>query len=680
MEGRKLNFNAPLLSVRRYSATPVVSSDRENGKITGNLRPSRQYTIPFYRSELDLEQVTEPVTVPFLWEQIPGRPKDGDPEPQQPEEVSVTPRLPLRRTLDIVKYPLEKEFEDRPQTESCSLNNNVTRLDCFKLGNDEKGNSDLENDDDEYSDALEALSLTDSFSVNYSVSGLSGSDGEVVKQSGTFSTDPQTRDFMMRRFLPAAKAMALEPPQYASRKQPTVAIEQPRVVNKVVSEDRRPPLNQCIVLPHYDQDVDEEESEEEVDEYDKTSNISSKACGFLPRLCLNKSLCLLNPVPGLRVRTHSSMSNTSESEVRKPRKAACIESHNKTLKKSASDVVYKHQSDSGGRSPKLLGIENKKMICGSNRFAHSNEQQMTNSSSPFRRGVSPYRNERPQSPFRGGGFLGVPKETENLKANRFNLYGRAGSKSQELVPRQTLNKGSGSASPAVEKTLYIDTVKFAKKSFSNSSPSETKGQMDSVSKGFETSRRSRGTEENANAEFSLQDLKWKYIAEEESVLEPKIVGPVEARRSSFSGILHPRSQADAVECLRRPDTGLDQECKSLECIKVAADGNLNSRSEKSLQIVDPGYIDNGFEQSPLPPPLPKTPSESWLWRTLPSVSSRNPFSHSHAGTRINPKKQDAKLPLTDTKWETIVKTSYSHHDHSRYSEELTTHFSQQSKT
>ncbi|KAK3206884.1 hypothetical protein Dsin_020930 [Dipteronia sinensis] len=204
--------------------------------------------------------------------------------------------------------------------------------------------------------------------------------------------------------------------------------------------------------------------------------------------------------------------------------------------------------------------------------------------------------------------------------------------------------------------------------------------MDSVGKGFETSRRSKGTEENASAEFSLQDLKWKYIAKEESVLEPKIIGPVVARRSSFSGILHPRSQADAVECLRRLDTGLDQECKSLECIKVTADGHLNSRSEKNLQIVDPGYIDNGFEQSPLPPPLPKTPSESWLWRTLPSVSSRNPFSLSNVGTRFNLRKQDATPPLTDTKWETIVKTSYSHHDHSRYSEELTTHFSQQSKT
>ncbi|KAL5839346.1 hypothetical protein ACOSQ4_011954 [Xanthoceras sorbifolium] len=677
MEGRKLNFNAPLLSVRRYSTTPVVSSDRENGKITGNSRPSRQYTIPFYRSDLNLEQVTEPATVPFVWEQIPGKPKDGDPEPQQPEEVSVTPRLPPQRTLAIIKYPLEKEFEDRPQTESCSSNDNVTGLDCFKQGNDEQGNSDLENDDDVYSDALDALSSTDSFSMSCSVSGLSGSDGELVKPSGTFSTDPQTRDFMMRRFLPAAKAMALEPPQYASRKQPAVAVEQPRVVNKVVSEDRKPPPNQCTVIPHYGQDVDEEESEDEVDDYDETDNISSKACGLLPRLCLNKSLCLLNPVPGLKVRTHSSMSSTSDSEVRKPGKAAYVESQIKTVKKNASNIVYKHQSDSGGRSPKLLGIENK-MTCGSNRFTHSNEQQMTNRSSPFRRGISPYRNERPQSPFRGVGFLGVPKETENPKASRLNLYGKGSSKSQELLPRRSFNKGS--VSPVIEKTLYIDTVKFTEKSCSNSSSSDIKGLRDSVGKGFETSRKSRGTEENASAELSLQDLKCQDIAKEESILEAKIFGSVEARRSSFSGILHPRSQADTVECSRMGPV-LDQECKSLECKKVTADGNLNSSSEPNLEVDDPGYISSGFEQSPLPPPLPKTPSESWLWRTLPSVPSRNPFSHSSVGTtRFNPRKQDAKPPLTNTKWETIVKTSYSHHDHARYSEELTAYFSQQSKT
>ncbi|KAE8700544.1 hypothetical protein F3Y22_tig00110556pilonHSYRG00270 [Hibiscus syriacus] len=39
-----------------------------------------------------------------------------------------------------------------------------------------------------------------------------------------------------------------------------------------------------------------------------------------------------------------------------------------------------------------------------------------------------------------------------------------------------------------------------------------------------------------------------------------------------------------------------------------------------------------------------------------------------------------KIPATDTRWETIVKSSYLHHHHVRCSEELVTHLSQQSKS
>ncbi|XP_031281917.1 uncharacterized protein LOC116140427 [Pistacia vera] len=657
MEERKLNFNAPLLSVRRFS-TSVASSDGKNGKIIEDSRPNRRYTIPFYRSDLNLEQVTEPVAVPFFWEQTPGQPKDGGPEPQQLEEASVTPRLPPRRDLDIIKYPLEKEVEDRPKIESCSLIDGVTRYDCSKEGNEEK-NLYLEDDDDVYSDAVDALSPTDSFSMSCSVSGVSGSDGPVIKRAGTFSTDPQTRDFMMSRFLPAAKAMALEPPQYASRRQP-VAVEQPRQVVKVISEDRKPPFNESIVIPHYGEDTDEGESEDEVDEYDESGNLSSRGCGLFPRLCLNKSLCLLNPVPGLKVRTHSSMSSTSE--VRKSGKATYAQTHSQTIKKHARDSVYKHQSDSGVQSPKLiLGIENK-MTNGSNRFTCSNEQDMSNRSSPYRRGISPYRNERPQSPFRGVGFLGVPKETENIRATRLNLSDKSSSKSQELLPYQSFKRGSGSLSPAVEKTLYVDTVKFAKISSSNSFSSDTMGQMDLVRKSFETSMGRRGIEETASAESLLQDVKCLNIAKGGNILETKTVGSMKAKQSSFSGILHPGE--------------LNQECKSSELVKVVDDGNLNGSKEQYLEKDDPGCLNSDFEQSPLPPPLPQKPSESWLWRTLPSVSSQNSFSPSYR-SRFHPKRQDSN---TSTKWETIVKTSYSHHDHKRYSEELTAHFSQQSKT
>lgn len=75
-------------------------------------------------------------------------------------------------------------------------------------------------------------------------------------------------------------------------------------------------------------------------------------------------------------------------------------------------------------------------------------------------------------------------------------------------------------------------------------------------------------------------------------------------------------------------------------------------------------------KSPLAPPLPKSPSESWLWRTIPSITLGNPFANSRRSSPIHPKKQAQKGSSANTKWETIVKTSNLRHDHVRYSQVL----------
>ncbi|GMI93491.1 hypothetical protein like AT1G29240 [Hibiscus trionum] len=677
MEERKLNFSAPLLSVRRFSGS---FEDRNKQKKVENSTPPARFALPWYCSDASLDQVTEPVAVPFVWEQIPGKAKGGVEHEFEPDkEASGAPRLPPGRISKVLKCPVEKECVNQdvimPQTETYAVKDNVSKLDCLNEGMKEKCNSESDNEDDVYSDALDTLSPTDSFSMNCSISGLSGSDGPAAKPSGTFSTDPQTQDFMLRRFLPAAMAMTLETPKYASRKQ-SVAPEQPREVKKVVVGDRKPPVNryESAIVPYYNQDVvEEEETEDEYDDYNDSGNLSRKACGLLPRLCFKSSLGLLNPVPGLKVRTHSSTSSTRE--LAKPRKATYLKLRSQIVEKNARDVVHKNKSDGGVRpaelpvnksdsavqsprlskdksdrgvrsaellvnrsesafqsprlskdkpdrgvqSPRLLVSKSdsafqpprlskdesdtevqpprlpeigKELICVSNQFNSSNDQQVVNRSPPKRLPssgrISPYRRERPQSPFRGGGFLGLPKEAEKYKANMMVKYTRSNNNSRELVPYQSTGQGSSSPSPAVEKTLYVDTV-------------DTKVQVDSI--------------------------------------------------------------------------GLDPIFKSLEHIKVRADGNLSHTDDDNSKEADEASA--GSDYSPLPPPLPKTPSESWLWRALPS---RKSSLQSYNGTRFKLKKQEPEPPATDAKWETIVKTSHLHHDHVRYSEELVTPFSQQSKT
>ncbi|XP_010494738.1 PREDICTED: uncharacterized protein LOC104771827 [Camelina sativa] len=68
------------------------------------------------------------------------------------------------------------------------------------------------------------------------------------------------------------------------------------------------------------------------------------------------------------------------------------------------------------------------------------------------------------------------------------------------------------------------------------------------------------------------------------------------------------------------------------------------------------------------PPLPKTPSESWLCRTVPRSSAASSVVSGQAA-RFR-KKMEEKTNSQSIKWETIVKRSYKHHDHVRYSEDL----------
>ncbi|XVF40325.1 hypothetical protein PTKIN_Ptkin01aG0104400 [Pterospermum kingtungense] len=703
MEETKLNFNVPLLSVRRFSATSSFS-DKDKHKLNENSPPTSRHTPSFYNSDASLDQVTEPVAVPFVWEQIPGKAKgDTEHEFQPNNEASDTPRLPPGRVLDIIKYPVGKDIENqkvvRPQTEMYSLNDHVTKLGGSNEGMNEKSISESENDDDVYSDALDTLSQTDSFSMNCSISTLSGLGGAVAKPSGTFCTDVQTRDFMMSRFLPAAKAMTLAAPQYASRKKSTTS-EHPREVKKVIDRDRKPPVNQCksIIISHYNQDVDKEETEDEYEDYEDSSNLSRKACGLIPRLCFKNSLCLLNPVPGLKVRTSSSTSSIRE--VLKPGKATYMKSHSEILEKHAWDVVHKNKSNGGVQSPRLpknqsdsavqsprlpedksaIGVQfprlpeiGKKLTCRSNRFISSNDLQLqiVNKSPPSRlpgsARISPYHRERPQSPFRGGGFLGLPKEAEKFKSNMLVKYTRSNNNSQELVPYQGTRQGSGSQSPAVEKTLYIDTVNFAEIASSNSNSSDTKVQTDSWEKHSDTLLVKRMLEEPDPLESSHQDIKDLRLLDWKGISEYEITAPVSSSRSSFSGKPDLRGQAEKIDYLRQ-NGGLDQESKSLERIKVRADACLTLSDGDYLRASDQGEAKAASDYSRLPPPLPKTPSESWLCRALPSVTPRNSFSRSYNGTRFDPKKQEPKVPSTQTKWETMVKTSYLHHDHIRYSE------------
>lgn len=258
-----------------------------------------------------------------------------------------------------------------------------------------------------------------------------------------------------------------------------------------------------------------------------------------------------------------------------------------------------------------------------NKF--SNDSHRSAGVSPLGRqrsgNISPYRNESPKSPFREGvGFLGVPKEAETFNA-------KIASSRKLFKALQDVSRNQVSAADPVEKTVYVDYVK--KKELPITKPSPTKARV-------------------------LDATKANNALKEGKRLCPKLA-PIDK-------ILPCDAMGDV-----KPVQSLDQESRN----EAPCEAKFVVKEEEKLEA------DNGRREldppvkSPLPPPLPKSPSESWLWRTLPSITLGNPFANSRRGSPLHPKKlQGQKASATNTKWETIVKTSNSRHDHVRYSEVL----------
>lgn len=263
-----------------------------------------------------------------------------------------------------------------------------------------------------------------------------------------------------------------------------------------------------------------------------------------------------------------------------------------------NDIYFK-SIQNRARSREL--VVNKVTGISNHQFYPSSELLNREGLSPLRRssgggGVSPYRNEKPRSPFHDGArFLGIPKEIKKIESDKRSSTSNVSDKSQDVA----------------EKTLFIDSIEMQ--------------------------------------EFSRAE---------------RLIKPQTTTLSS-SCSMNLLDDDQGTKGLKF-DQELDQEAKSLQCTSIHPVENLQTKNENenTKEVNDNGDSSIGCINSPRPPPLPKSPSESWLWRTMPSISLRNPFA-----SQVHTKKQGKKISTSSAKWETIVKTSHvRHHDHKRYSE------------
>ncbi|KAL0288718.1 UNVERIFIED_CONTAM: hypothetical protein Sangu_2645600 [Sesamum angustifolium] len=458
MEDKKLNFNQPLLSVRRYA--PALTSQKSDQRKAESSRPVIP-RFPAYRSELKSGPIRNPGAVPFVWEQTPGQPKEEiKSQTQNCDRPLIAPKLPPGRYPEANQQDCRKvppsisRSKNQAVNVPCASDNkkqavNVPReshsnpshdendkiFESSKETVEEKDSSDSGDSDGAYVDALDTLSRTESFFLNCSTSGLSGLDDLDAKPTGSFSMDLQTRDFMMNRFLPAAKAMASETPQYAPKRQHVVQ-EQPQKV-KNIGTQFKPSLRYgpsfAKRYSHYHDDGEEEEESD--DEYDQQESLPA-VCGLLPRFCLKSSLCLLNPVPAMSVRTRVPTSSANKVQPRSSSAGSYSETEN--------------ECRSGRTEPKSIDKIHKVKL-------DDEKTELTNESCRLESDSTSTYRDSPLSFLEDKEVHCIPEEKIHVGLNGFEL--QEGIRTfKEILADQGSPKESDGGALIIEKTLYVDTI------------------------------------------------------------------------------------------------------------------------------------------------------------------------------------------------------------------------------
>uniref|UniRef100_A0A0D9V5W2 Uncharacterized protein n=1 Tax=Leersia perrieri TaxID=77586 RepID=A0A0D9V5W2_9ORYZ len=625
--GKRIDLGAPLRSVRHADA------------------------LPRYKADLNSGPIRHPGAVPFVWEQRPGQPKSvrtrRTPPPPPPTTTASHPRPSENGLEDEIggspyhdalgeRHGGESPYHDAPafsRTGAAAAAKEVTEkvvsmAALLRKEDDDDGGG--EEEEERFSDALDTLSRTESFTVNCSVSGLSGMP-ELTSRAAA-GADPGARGIMMDRFLPAAQAVAIGSPQYTFRKA-SAAVSTGNSGREVAREVggngsagngddvvRRTPVQ--LPYQHLSPNYlscsyprrEEQEMEDDDDDYDvqSTRGFASKGCGLLPSLCVKSSLMLLNPVPAMKrgkaqrnVRIREFASKGSGQGAPSP---LARSSQNKHLGCSSNgqswEDVYKHKLEQ-----KYLGHGEdgrSKLTSESNQLTFWSDSQTGNGSSPLHHsagggsGMSPYYRDVVLSPSSkaNDSFGTCGKEDKMSISNGSSSLGRDHDRGSLLGSDRSSLKGSSSISSGLDRPVHEDSM-------------DHRGDIGSGTSHLALLLNSRASLDAGGCDSQLG--------------EEHIVG-------------------------RNPFVKCEENDPSTERVSEVTEPTLLVPSEKLRPVnLDEGRTCGHLEdsnavkrdlslQSLLPLPVPRSPSESWLSRTLPSVTNKPPVP-SFLGIQLQSKKQ-----------------------------------------
>ncbi|XP_075487785.1 uncharacterized protein LOC142526971 [Primulina tabacum] len=125
------------------------------------------------------------------------------------------------------------------------------------------------------------------------------------------------------------------------------------------------------------------------------------------------------------------------------------------------------------------------------------------------------------------------------------------------------------------------------------------------------------------------------------------------------GKLNPKGVMDVPEAYgENEDINISSTMtKNVKVMDKDSSESLDDRQPKAVAL-EKGTRPND-SQFLVPPSLPKCPSDSWLGRTLPSISMKKSYLRSSVGVATNPQNHCLKAPRSDRviTWETCVKST-----------------------
>ncbi|KAL0306797.1 UNVERIFIED_CONTAM: hypothetical protein Sradi_6097000 [Sesamum radiatum] len=646
MEDKKLNLNQPLLSVRRHS--PMLNTQKLDERKVDSARPVMA-RIPHYRSELKSGPVGNPGAVPFQWEQAPGQPKEEiKTQTRNCSRPPISPKLPpgkCPKANSCLVSPSTNDNKIQDLNIHCdsqialSLDENIKDFGSSRETIEEGKSSDSRDCGEAYVDALDTLSRTESFSLNCTTSGLTGMDDLDAKTSGICTTDPQTQD----KFLSAAKGVGSKTPQCAPQKQSVVG-KQPQQFKKIVKQDEA--AIQCgpSFAKHYSHHRNNEDETEEEESYDYCHNGNlSAVCCLLPRLCLNSSVCILNPVTAMSMATRLRISPANRIRP--------------TSSSAGSYAKTEDQVTSGLFPLPMYAISLCKNICYKvvwlcSIFLFFFLEQCKSIISEL----------KPVDKLRTAGLkenkTSVKSESGQLESHNKLAHcdeppsfledtkhtGTQGYVSREksfktfkeLLADEGSPKELDSGGSVVEKTVYVDTVQNVE-DMSSCSPNTQDTRVPS-SREEHNELKAKRIDQMHVTESSLEDFKKLNTAEGDAKHSP-VSSNDKSNGKSRRGT--PTAFGENQEPNLHSTTTENIEVTEKEAAKYV---------EKQLpRTTTLGNSHTKYSKFPVPPPLPKSPSDSWLCRTLPSISTKKASlrSKAHRG---------------DIKWEAMVTSTKVHHN------------------